>query len=93
MFTLTLYNLISETDMTGGQRIAGTGTIDFDGAVGPIGGVSQKVAAAEQAGAVFFLVPLANADEARRVARGITIVPVATAAEAIAALQRLGTAP
>ena len=93
MFTLTLYNLLSETDITGGQRIAGTGTIDLNGAVGPIGGVSQKVAAAEQAGARIFLAPRANADEARRAAREITIVPVATAAEAIAALQRLGTAP
>jgi PDZ domain-containing protein len=83
MFTLTLYNLITPDDLTGGQRVAGTGTINLDGAVGPIGGVAQKVAGAEQAGAVYFLVPRANEQEARRVARRINIVPVATAQEAI----------
>ncbi|MCC6626252.1 MAG: PDZ domain-containing protein [Chloroflexi bacterium] len=93
MFTLTLYNLLSPEDITGGQSIAGTGTIDMNGTVGPIGGVSQKVAAAEQAGARYFLAPRGNADEARRVARTMTVVPVATAAEAIAALRRLSAAP
>jgi PDZ domain-containing protein len=93
MFTLTLYNLLSPEDITGGQPIAGTGTIDLNGAVGPVGGVSQKVAAAEQGGARYFLTPRDNADEARRVARTMTIVPVTTAAEAIAALRRLSVAP
>jgi PDZ domain-containing protein len=89
MFTLTLYNLLSEDDITGGRLIAGTGTIDLNGTVGAIGGVGQKVAAAEQAGARVFLAPRANADEARRAARDIQIVPVTTAAEAIAALRSL----
>ncbi len=52
MFTLTLYNMLTSNDLTGGRRIAGTGTINPDGSVGPIGGVQQKVAAAEEAGAV-----------------------------------------
>ena len=47
MFTLAVYNAVTPTDITGGRKIAGTGTISLDGTVGPIGGVEQKVAAAE----------------------------------------------
>jgi PDZ domain-containing protein len=83
MFALTLYNLLSAEDLTGGQRIAGTGTLSLDGAVGPIGGVPQKVAGAEQAGATLFFTPRANYEEARRAARHITVVPVGTIEEAI----------
>ncbi len=50
MFTLTVYNALSPVDLTHGLKIAGTGTINPDGTVGPIGGVQQKVAAAEAAG-------------------------------------------
>jgi PDZ domain-containing protein len=87
MFTLTIYNLITPEDLTGGRRIAGTGTIDLEGRVGPIGGVEQKVASAERAGAVYFLVPPENYEAARRVARRIRVVKVATAQEAIEFLQ------
>ena len=90
MFTLTIYNLITPEDLTGGRRIAGTGTIDLDGRVGPIGGVEQKVAAAERAGAVYFLAPPENYEAARRVARRIQVVKVATAQEAIEFLRNLG---
>lgn len=89
MFTLTIYDLITPGDLTGGYRIAGTGTIDLDGTVGPIGGVAQKVAAAEAAGAAYFLVPPVNYQTARRVARRIQVVEVATAQEAIDFLRSL----
>lgn len=89
MFALTVYDLVTPGDLTGGRRIAGTGTIDRDGVVGPIGGVEQKVAGAEWAGADYFLVPLANAAAAQRVAQRIEVVPVATIDEAIAFLNGL----
>lgn len=89
MFTLTVYDLLTPEDLTNGRRIAGTGTIDFDGNVGPIGGVAQKVAAAEAAGADYFLVPVANADDARSVARRIQVVEVATVEQAIEILRTL----
>ena len=39
MFTLTVYNALSAQDLTGGRKVAGTGTINLDGTVGPIGGI------------------------------------------------------
>jgi PDZ domain-containing protein len=89
MFTLTIYNLVTPDDLTNGWRIAGTGTINLDGAVGPIGGVKQKVAGAEAAGADYFLVPPANYTDAIRVARRINVVKVATVSEAIEFLRSL----
>ena len=89
MFTLGVYNLLSSKDITGGRMIAGTGTIDFDGNVGAIGGVQQKVVAAEHAGAEYFLVPPGNYEDALAAARSIKIVKVATAQDAIDFLKNL----
>lgn len=89
MFTLAIYNALTPEDLTSGYQIAGTGTISLDGKVGPIGGVEQKVASAERAGAAFFLVPRQNYADAQRVARTMVIVPVATVDEAIAFLKEL----
>ncbi|MGH2542049.1 MAG: PDZ domain-containing protein [Ardenticatenaceae bacterium] len=87
MFALTVYDLVTPGELTGGRRIAGTGTIDPDGNVGAIGGVAQKVASAEQAGAELFLVPPANYADARRAATRIQVIEVASAREAIRLLE------
>jgi PDZ domain-containing protein len=89
MFTLAVYNAVTPTDITGGRKIAGTGTISLDGTVGPIGGVQQKVAAAEAAGAEYFLSPVENYADALSVARNIKVVKVATVDEALAFLHSL----
>jgi Lon-like protease len=89
MFTLTVYNGLMSKDLTGGRKIAGTGTINLDGTVGPIGGVEQKVAAAEGAGAAYFLSPPDNYAAALSVARRIQVIKVATVEQAIAFLQSL----
>ena len=89
MFALTVYNMVTPEDLTGGRKIAGTGTIDLEGRVGIIGGVEQKVAAAERAGAEIFLSPPENYEDARAVARRIRVVEVATAEEAIRFLTSL----
>lgn len=93
MFTLTLYNLITPDDLTRGWPVAGTGTINLDGTVGPIGGVEQKVAAAESAGAAYFLVPPQNYSDALRVARSIEVVEVSSVDEAIEFLRSLSPKP
>jgi Lon-like protease len=83
MFTLTVYNALSPQDLTGGRKIAGTGTINLDGTVGPIGGVKQKVAAAEASGAVYFLCPVDNYNDAVSVAKTIKVVKIATVQDAL----------
>lgn len=57
MFALEIYNQLVEEDITKGYRIAGTGTISPDGSVGPIGGIEQKVVAADREGAEIFFAP------------------------------------
>ncbi len=73
-----------------GRRVAATGEIELDGSVGPIGGVKQKVFGARRAGADVFLVPAGdNADEARRYAGKLRIVPVESFQQALSALRTL----
>lgn len=91
MWTLGLVDLLTPGDLTGGRRIAGTGAIDAEGTVYPIGGVEEKVVAAKNAGATVFLVPTENAAAARSVGGGLTIVPVRTYEDAVSYLQ--GKAP
>jgi PDZ domain-containing protein len=86
---LTVYNLLTPDDLTAGLRIAGTGTIALDGTVGPIGGVEQKVAAAEAAGAVYFLCPADNYNDAVAVARNIQVIKIANVEQALTFLQGL----
>jgi PDZ domain-containing protein len=90
MFTLTVYNLLTPGDLSGGHKIAGTGTINLDGTVGPIGGVKQKVFAAEAVGAKYFLCPVENYADAASVAKdNIQVVKVATVQQALDFLQAL----
>ncbi len=65
MFALGIIDKLDAEDLTGGKVIAGTGTIDDEGKVGPIGGIPQKLVGAKDAGAVVFLVPADNCAEAR----------------------------
>ncbi|WP_297992521.1 SepM family pheromone-processing serine protease [Anoxybacillus sp.] len=99
MFALEVYNQLVPEDLTKGYRIAGTGTINSDGEVGPIGGISQKVIAAHKAGADIFFAPNergathSNYKEAAKTAKDIgtnmKIVPVDTFDDAVQFLQKL----
>ncbi len=92
-FTLTILDELSPGDLTGGEKVAVTGTIGLDGSVGPIGGVAQKAVAARQAGAHLFLVPRDEAKEARKHADGMKVSGVADLGDALSALQRAGGDP
>jgi PDZ domain-containing protein len=90
MHTIAIIDSLTEGELTGGRVIAGTGTIDLEGNVGSIGGIRQKVVAAEAAGADFILVPQGNYDSALTAERDtIEIIPIATLDEAITFLEGL----
>jgi Lon-like protease len=76
MLALGIVELAGGQDLTGGDVVAGSGTIDQRGAVGPIGGITLKVLAAEDIGADLFLVPSDNCSEL--LAAGDPPVPTAS---------------
>ncbi|WP_217999944.1 YlbL family protein [Nocardia veterana] len=87
MFSLALIDKLSPGELNGGRFVAGTGTIDPQGKVGPIGGIQYKMIAARDAGAETFLVPADNCNEARqRTPDGLTLVKVDTLSSAVQAL-------
>lgn len=97
-FTLALIDELTPGELTGGQNIAVTGSIELNGSVGAIGGLRQKASAVAQAGVDVFIVPAsqgeADIERARRAGGdGLRIIPVATVDEALAVLEALGGAP
>jgi len=87
MLALGIIDKLKPEDLTGGKIIAGTGTIDSAGNVGPIGGVPQKLVGAKDAGATYFLTPKDNCAEAvANAPQGLTLVQVGSLDEALAAL-------
>lgn len=97
-FTLALIDELTEGELTGGNRVAVTGSIGIDGGVGAIGGLPSKASAVMQEGVRYFLVPTSQGEEdiamARRVVGdAVEIIPVADIDEALAALERIGGDP
>ena len=91
MHTLAIVDTLTPGELTQGHVIAGTGTIAYDGTVGNIGGIRQKIVGAEAAGAEYVLVPEGNYEEALTAERdAIEIVPVRTLQEALDFLETLG---
>lgn len=64
MLSLAIYDRLVDEDLTKGRKIVGTGTIDFDGNVGEIGGVKYKLMGAVKENADIFFVPKNNYEEA-----------------------------
>ncbi|MFI2505867.1 PDZ domain-containing protein [Streptomyces sp. NPDC018972] len=88
MFALGIYDKLTPGSLTGGTFVAGTGTIDDDGKVGPIGGIEMKTVGARSKGAQYFLTPADNcASAAKDTPEGLTLVKVATIGDALDALK------
>jgi PDZ domain-containing protein len=83
MFALGIIDKLTPGDLAAGQKIAGTGTIDADGQVGPIGGIRQKLVGARRAGATYFLAPASNCVEVRRhIPDGLQVYKISTLTQA-----------
>ncbi|MEU3999875.1 MULTISPECIES: PDZ domain-containing protein [Streptomyces] len=88
MFALGIYDKLTPGSLTGGKFVAGTGTIDDDGKVGPIGGIEMKTVGARSKGARYFLTPADNcASAAKDTPEGLTLVKVGTIHDALGALE------
>ena len=87
VFALTLMEELGR-DVDHGQKIAVTGEIELDGDVAPVGGIRQKVIGARESDVDVFVSPAGeNAEEARRYADGLRVVPVRNFQQALRALQ------
>jgi PDZ domain-containing protein len=90
MFALGIMDKVGTADLTHGRFIAGTGTIDPSGTVGPIGGIQLKMIAARKAGATVFLAPAANCADVRGATpAGLDVVKVKTLHDAVQDLKAL----
>lgn len=90
MFALGIYDNLTPGSLTGGQLIAGTGTIDESGAVGSIGGIRQKLYTAQRAGATWFLAPAENCDEViGHIPKGLQVVSIKTFTDALTAVKQI----
>lgn len=90
-FTLAVLDVLTPGELTGGRRVAVTGTMSLDGTVGPVGGAAQKAVTVRDAGYEVFLVPSDELDEVRAtVGDDLEVIAVDTLAEALEALGSLG---
>lgn len=99
MFSLEMYDQLTEKDLTSGYEIAGTGEIDYEGNVQRIGGIDMKVIASDDEGCNIFFAPNENGAEgsnyevakktAEEIGTDMEIVPVDTFKDALTYLQGL----
>jgi PDZ domain-containing protein len=103
--SLAIFDELTPGNLTGGKRVAVTGTIDPEGNVGEIGGIQQKAVAARAAGARLFIVPRCSPDDpppflagcqadlkraTQRAGHNVKVVPVSSFGQALQALRDNG---
>jgi PDZ domain-containing protein len=92
MFALGIIDTLTPDELNGGEAVAGTGTIDAEGVVGPIGGIRQKMWGAVDAEAEWFLAPEENCDEVvGHIPDGLRVFSVGTLDDALAVLEAIRT--
>lgn len=91
IFTIGLIDLLTPEDILQGRKVAGSGTISATGAVGPIGGISEKIIAAKKAGATLLFASRDNCNEIAKDVSGISVVAISTLDEALDYLRKSPT--
>lgn len=87
VFALAIYDKITPSPLIDGRNVAGTGTITAAGDVGAIGGIREKISAAQSVGATLFLVPAANCEDVRGVSTSMRLIKVTSLRDAITSLR------
>ncbi|WP_307590192.1 SepM family pheromone-processing serine protease [Paenibacillus wynnii] len=97
MFTMEILSQLTPGDLTKGYKVAGTGTIDPEGKVGPIGGVKHKIVAADREKAEIFFVPAGNYKEAKakadKIGTTMKLVSVSALSDALDYMKSLPVKP
>ena len=94
MFALGIIDQLTPGYLNGGESVAGTGEIDGNGVVYPIGGIRQKMFGAVDAGATWFLAPEANCDEVvGHIPEGLSVTKVSNLKDAVKALEAIAANP
>ncbi len=88
-FSLAIYDQLTPGDLMGGKKIAVTGEVWPTGEVSSIGGVNQKIKAAEMGEAEVILIPETNCADLEDRTHKIRVVPVTSLKESIAFLEIL----
>lgn len=88
IFALGIVEKLNAAQLVNGRLIAGTGTINKKGEVGPIGGIEDKLIGAKRAGATLFIAPIDNCIDISNIPNGLQIVAVSTLAEAVTLLKK-----
>lgn len=92
ILALAIYDKLTPGSLTGGEKIAGTGTITPEGVVGPIGGIRQKMYGAIRAGAKWFLAPSENCDEVvGHIPDGIKVIKVSNIQDSLKAVKAIAS--
>lgn len=90
MFSLAIYDKLTPGALTKGKKFAGTGTMAFDGVVGPIGGIRQKLVGARSSGADHFLAPSQNCPEVKgHVPDGLHVYKISSFDQARSVVQKV----
>ena len=89
MFAIAIYEKLTSGDLVDHRVIAGTGQVDADGRVGPIGGIQEKLAAASRDGATVFLLPTENCADVAQAPSGMRLIAVGTLGDALTAVETL----
>jgi len=88
IFALGIIEKLNSAQLVRGRLIAGTGTINKKGDVGPIGGIEDKLIGAKRAGATLFIAPIDNCIDISHIPSGLQIVAVSTLAQAVTLLKK-----
>lgn len=88
IFALGIIEKLNQAQLVNGRYIAGTGTINKKGDVGPIGGIEDKLIGAKRAGATLFIAPIDNCIDISHIPNGLHVIAVSTLAEAVDLLKK-----